>query len=813
MTSDLQGQAQIESGGKPEPTRAEELDRVMGPFASLALSMSAICILAGPITSFHVGFCSVGGASIGIGWPLYCLFALTVALTMGQVASAFPRAGGPYQWTAILGGKGWGWAAACFNLAGLVTVLAALNVGTCRFVICALSRKLEYHPENVQPAVQALAVLLMTASQALINHRGIRLTMRLIDLSGWLIMVVALVLTGVLFLFGVLLGVGFEPVRLVTFSNYSGLPPGELQVWPSTQNIAWLFALGLLLPAYTLTGFDAAAQTAEETRNPRVNVPRGIVRGVLISGLAGWVMLSAMVLAIPDMAEAAGKGEQCFFYLIRTVVPYDLHFPLYAGLVAAMYLCGLATLTSASRLTYGFARDGGLPFSAALRRIGTHRSPSVAIWTIGCAAVFFAVCISYEAIAAVCAIFLDIAYVLPAIMGLLTYRRWAHLAEWNIGGWYRPLAVVCVLGCLAVIVIGMQPPNQIAVWVVSLMIVGLVGVWFGYVRRQPHYQGPPPEVLAQMHPVSARTPDPDDSRIGCQASPQDDIKCLFPLIPVLKQRAVTVQQLGGGLTNRNYRLDAEGDLYVLRIAGADTDLLGINRNREIAAARVAADAGIGPEVIAFLPEHRALVTRFVQGRQLTAADMHQPPTIQRVAQSLRTVHNFPVPPGLDRFCPFAAVRNNCELTVARSGSLPGDLNRAMQLLPLIEKELQTGEPFCLCHNDLLPANFIDDGVIPRIIDWEYAGLGDRFFDLGNFAANNQLVEDEEQFLLASYFGEPRNDHIRRLRLMRLASDLREATWGYLQACISQLYTPAYYLDYGRKYLDRFLAAEAVANRP
>src|SRR6516165_2510182 len=113
---------------------AQELQRSMSGFSNLALSMSVICILAGGVTSFHVGLCGVGGAAIGLGWPLVCLFALAVAATMGQIASAFPTAGGLYHWAAILGGRGWGWATAWFNLAGLVTVLAAINVGTYEFI-------------------------------------------------------------------------------------------------------------------------------------------------------------------------------------------------------------------------------------------------------------------------------------------------------------------------------------------------------------------------------------------------------------------------------------------------------------------------------------------------------------------------------------------------------------------------------------------------------------------------------------------------------------------------------------------------------
>src|SRR6187431_90276 len=113
---------------------AQELARRMSGFSNLAISFSIICILAGGLTSFHLGFCSVGGAAIGIGWPLVCLFSLVVAAAMAQVASAFPTAGGLYHWAAILGGRGWGWTTAWFNLAGLITVLAAINVGTFQFL-------------------------------------------------------------------------------------------------------------------------------------------------------------------------------------------------------------------------------------------------------------------------------------------------------------------------------------------------------------------------------------------------------------------------------------------------------------------------------------------------------------------------------------------------------------------------------------------------------------------------------------------------------------------------------------------------------
>jgi amino acid transporter len=288
---------------------------------------------------------------------------------------------------------------------------------------------------------------------------------------------------------------GWALERLTTFANYSGEAGGD--VLPATTNMAWLFALGLLLPAYTLTGFDAPAQTAEETFDPGRNVPRGIVRSVAVSGLAGWVMLAAIVLAAPDMDEAASKGDQVFHWILRETVPEPLRTVLYAGAIAAMYLCGLAVVTSTSRLVYGLARDGGLPFATALRRIGSHHTPSVAIWAVAGVSALFAVAVPYEACAAVCAIFLYLAYVLPTALGFLTHgRRWTRMGPWHLGRWYRPLAVVCVLGCVLLIIIGMQPPNEIALPIVGATVGAMVVLWFGYIHR--HFPGPPANVLQEL---------------------------------------------------------------------------------------------------------------------------------------------------------------------------------------------------------------------------------------------------------------------------------------------------------------------------
>jgi amino acid transporter len=469
---------------------SQELRRGLGAFSNFAVSLSIICILAGGVTSFHLGYCSVGGASIGLGWPLATLFALAVALTMAQVASAFPTAGGLYHWAAILGGRGWGWATAWFNLAGLITVLAAINVGLYRFVVGVLGLNPDALGAAGAVAVQTAAVLLITSSQALFNHLGIRVTSWLTDFSGYWILFIAVALTACLLAWTPRFDLG----RLMAFDNHSGLrnPEGELLAWPQTDSVVWLFFLGLLLPAYTLTGYDASAHTAEETRRAAHNVPRGIVRSVLVSGVFGWVMLCAVVLAARDPAAAARQGDNAFAFIVAGALPVWLARLLFLGIALAQYLCGLATVTSASRMAFAFARDRGLPASRLLAGVSLRfRTPAAAIWTVALASVAFTVYAPvYSTISAVCTLLLYLSYVLPTALGLLAYRRtWTRMGPWDLGGWYRPLALVSVLGCGVLFVIGVQPPNKQALIVVGSLVAVLAVVWFAFERRR--FPGPP----------------------------------------------------------------------------------------------------------------------------------------------------------------------------------------------------------------------------------------------------------------------------------------------------------------------------------
>lgn len=473
---------------------AQELLRRMGGFSNFAISFSIICIIAGGITSFQMGLSGVGGAGIGIGWLFGCLISLVVALTMGQIASAFPTAGGIYHWASILGGRGWGWAAAWLNLIGLVTVLAAINVGAYLFTMTALGPLFGVHLAKMSPGdamtAQIIGVTLITTTHALFNHLGIRVTTILTDFSGYLILFVSVVLTIAMLAYAP----SIDIARLYTFTNYSGAKGGG--VWPESSSMGYVFLLGLLLPAYTVTGFDASAHTSEETVNAANNVPRGIVRAVAISGVFGWIMLSAIVLAIPDMDAAAAKGPDAFFWIVEQVLPRPFAVALYIGIAIAQYLCGLATVTSASRMMYAFARDGGLPFSDKLKAVSPkYRTPVTATWTSAILCIAFTVYTPvYSTITAVCIIFLYISYVMPTIVGIYAHgRTWTKMGPWSLGGLYKPIAVLSVIGCTLLIFVSVQPPNDKALYITLGALALTAVIWFAAESRR--FKGPPTGIM------------------------------------------------------------------------------------------------------------------------------------------------------------------------------------------------------------------------------------------------------------------------------------------------------------------------------
>ena len=301
--------------------------------------------------------------------------------------------------------------------------------------------------------------------------------------------------------------------------------------------------------------------------------------------------------------------------------------------------------------------------------------------------------------------------------------------------------------------------------------------------------------------------DPDQQLRG---ELRDDLVRAMGRVPELAGRALVLTTLSGGITNRNFLVTIPGDRqrYVIRLAGNDTHLLGISREVEHAATVAAAGVGVGPEVTAFIRPEGYLVTRFIEGSPVSDEAVHRAETLERVASSLRRIHDGPPIPGL--FVPLRIVEAYRALAAARGVQIPAEYEAAAAVGRRIEMACLAAplEPRP-CHNDLLNANFIDDGARIRIVDWEYAGMGDPFFDLGNFSINHELTADQDAYLLAAYDGgTSRPARLARLTLMRVVSDFREAMWGVLQQGISTLDVD--FVAYAGEHFDRLLANAATA---
>jgi len=290
---------------------------------------------------------------------------------------------------------------------------------------------------------------------------------------------------------------------------------------------------------------------------------------------------------------------------------------------------------------------------------------------------------------------------------------------------------------------------------------------------------------------------------------RDELTSALRRLPELAAGELAFTALSGGITNRNFLVTgaAGGSKYVIRLAGNDTYLLGISREVEHAATVAAAGVGVGPEVVAFVRPEGYLVTRFIEGRPIPEPEMRTAERLRAVGDTLRRIHDGPAIPGL--FVPLRIVEAYRALALSRGVAIPPEYELAASIARRIELAFLTA-PVELrpCHNDLLNANFIDDGARIRIVDWEYAGMGDPFFDLGNFSINHELELEADAELLRAYAGDVRVTELARITLMRVVSDFREAMWGVLQQGISTLDVD--FVAYAAEHFDRLLT---VAARP
>lgn len=243
--------------------------------------------------------------------------------------------------------------------------------------------------------------------------------------------------------------------------------------------------------------------------------------------------------------------------------------------------------------------------------------------------------------------------------------------------------------------------------------------------------------------------------------------------------SVKITALPGGSTNRNYRVDVDGDAFVVRIWARGTELLGIDRDREHRCALIASRTGVAPEVLYFLPDDGITVTRFVEGRRLSREEAAGAESLRRIVQSIHRLHAGPAFEG--SFSPFQAIEEYLQVARGYKARLPQDVGAMHRRIREIGAALHPGRAIVRpCHNDLWWENFIDDGTQVHIVDWEYAAMGDACFDLAYFAMHHSPSSTQDETLLRAYFGQVPEEARTRFRLLKIVAELREALW-YLVA--------------------------------
>ncbi len=485
---------------------AQELFREMGGFSNFAISFTIISILTGGVSTFGFGLLYGGPLAATIGWPLVAVFVTLVGLSMAELASAYPTAGGLYYWASKLRGPAWGWYTGWFNLIGQVGITASIDFGLAVLLDAWLSAKLPFlasaisDPNPIYIAhwwVVTYAIILFV--HCLMNVYGIRLVALLNDVSVWW------------HIGGVLLVVG----ALVLFAPHHANAFGFLFTGSDTLGVvgipAWYgFLLGLLLAQYTLTGYDASAHVSEETVGAARRAPWGIVMSILVSAVVGYILVIGLAIAIPDsapkavggtgLAYIANQGTNAVQTILASGLGSDAAFVIFGLILIAQFFCGMSSVTANSRMIYAFSRDGAVPGSRFWHHLNRRRIPANAVWLAGAAA--FILCIpaifgntvAFYALVSVGTVAIYIAYVLPTFVRLLAPSFTP--GPWNLGRWSKPIGWVAVLWVVFISVLFLTPETFPITGAnfnyASVIIVGCVMVltFWWLISQRKSFKGP-----------------------------------------------------------------------------------------------------------------------------------------------------------------------------------------------------------------------------------------------------------------------------------------------------------------------------------
>jgi amino acid permease (GABA permease) len=479
---------------------AQELRRRMSGFSNFAVSFTIISILSGCLTLYGYGMAVGGPAIIVWGWPIVGIMTLFVGLSMAEVCSGFPTAGGLYYWSAKLArknGPAWSWFTGWFNFLGQVAVTAGIDFGCAFFINAFLNLQFGTPTYHWVTILIFAGVLLL---HGILNQFGVRLVALLNNVSVWWHILGVLIIVGTL----AIVPSHHQSASFVFTSTFNATG------WHS---IFYVLLLGLLLAQYTFTGYDASAHMTEETHSAARSGPRGIVMSILVSLFAGWILLIGITFAIQhytaELASPTGVPPAQIFIDAVGATGGKL---LLLVAIGAQLFCGMSSVTANSRMIYAFSRDGALPGSAFWHRVNKRtRTPTNAIWLAAAGALIPGLPYlwneaSYAAVTSIAVIGLYIAYVLPTFLRLRQGSTFQP-GPWHLGRWSMPIGIIAVVWVVFITVLFMLPVyNPITASNFNYTVFAVLAVfafagiyWLVSARNWftgPRVQGSPEELAA-----------------------------------------------------------------------------------------------------------------------------------------------------------------------------------------------------------------------------------------------------------------------------------------------------------------------------
>ncbi len=436
---------------------AQELFRAMSAFRNFAISFTIISVLAGCLTSYYLAFQWGGPVAVTWGWIIVGTFTTFVALSMAEIASTYPTAGGLYYWSSKLGSAAWGWFTGWFNLIGLIGIIGAVGYGLAIYATSLFNLWWGYSNDR-EHIFYMFALFLLAA--ALVNVFDVRITSLINSISAWWHVAGVLIIVGAcIFVPSHHQSVGYVFGQTINNSGYSGHGWGSLI-------FLMVFAIGSIgMAQYTLTGYDASAHMSEETHSASRGAATGMLYSVIVSVVAGFILLVAITFAIPNKTEVQTQFTYITTYIWQTSMSKTWAEFLLFIVVAAQFYCLTACVTSGSRMLFAFSRDRAVPGHRAWRKISRHRVPVFSVLAVAGAAFLLMLPTWWNNLAgyyvgtSVGTTGLYIAFILPVI---LRYRQGASFEHgaWSLGNhykWINPIAIVWVVVISVVFMLPTSP--------------------------------------------------------------------------------------------------------------------------------------------------------------------------------------------------------------------------------------------------------------------------------------------------------------------------------------------------------------------